>query len=297
MSKTIVFFGNERLATGVTTTCPTIRALIANGYNIATIISHSTISNPSRSFRKLEIESIAKEYNIPILFPPKLDEVKDYLKSLSASAGVLVAYGKIVPQSIIDIFPFGIINIHPSDLPLHRGPTPLESIILDGSSQTAVSIMQLSKGMDEGAVFAKQYIQLDGNESKQELANQVAEVGKNLVIDNLPGILSSRIKPIPQDSSLATYDRLISKDDGNIDISKTANQIEREIRAYTTWPKSRLSIADQNIIVTKAHVTNSINSQLDVKCGNSTILSIDELIAPSGRTMSAKSFINGYLNT
>ncbi len=293
-SKTIIFFGNERLATGVTTSCPTLRALIENGFNIAAIVSNYSVGSPSRSMRELEIEQIAIEHNIPIFFPNKLSDISEKLIKLKADIGILVAYGKIIPQSIIDIFPAGIINIHPSNLPLHRGPTPIESVILDGSKETAVSVMKLSKDMDNGPVYVKQIVKLNGLETKQDLSDKIGEIGKELVINNLLDILSCKLTPHKQDEALATYDQLIKKDDGIINNNKTAEQIERSIRAYAIWPKSRISIYDNDIIITKAHVSNSINSALDIECADSTILSIDELIAPSGRKMNAKDFLNGY---
>ena len=145
----VIFFGNERLATGVTTTAPTLRALIAAGYELVAVVSHYEQAN-SRTSRDLEIAAVAKEQNIPLLLPNKPSEIFEQLKSFNADVGVLVAYGKIIPQSIIDIFHKGIINIHPSALPMHRGPTPVESVMLNGESFTAVSVMQLVSAMDAG---------------------------------------------------------------------------------------------------------------------------------------------------
>lgn len=203
------------------------------------------------------------------------------------------AYGRIISQETIDEFPFGIINIHPSDLPLHRGPTPIESVILDGSSQTAVSIMQLSKQMDKGAIIAKQIVHLRKDETKQDLTDTLADIGKELILTILPKILTRDISTTPQDDSLATYSRLIEKHHGIIDTSKTANLIEREIRAYSGWPKSKITISGVTLIATKAHVSKCISSVFDLKCANSTILSIDEVVAPSGRKMLSQNFLNG----
>lgn len=293
-SKTIIFFGNERLATGVTTSCPIVNSLLTNGYNIAAIISNYSIATPSRKTRMLEIESIAKKNNIPIFFPNKSEEILDIVKKYNPDIGILSAYGKIISQETIDEFPFGIINIHPSDLPLHRGPTPIESVILDGSSQTAVSIMQLSKQMDKGAIIAKQSISLRKNENKQDLTDTLADIGKELILKILPKILSRDIKATLQDDSLATYSKLIEKRHGIIDTSKPADLIGREIKAYSGWPKSQITISGVALIVTKAHVSKCINSALDLKCANSTILSIDEVIAPSGRKMLSQDFLNGH---
>src|SRR4051812_13795891 len=122
-SPTIVFFGNERLATGVTTTLPTFRALLHAGYHIAAVVLHDNPAT-SRNKRPVEIIALAKHSNIPVLYPHKLADITDKLAALNADVGVLVAFGKIIPQATIDLFPCGIVNVHPSLLPKHRGPTP-----------------------------------------------------------------------------------------------------------------------------------------------------------------------------
>jgi methionyl-tRNA formyltransferase len=247
----LIFFGNERLATGVTTTAPVLRMLISEGYEIAALVLNNAPAR-SRTKREVEIASVAHAYHIPILFPDKLSDINGELTEYDAIAAVLVAYGKIVPQSVIDIFPKGIINIHPSLLPLHRGPTPIESVILSGENETGVSLMQLAKDMDAGPVFAQEKIQLDGEEAKQELADRLIELGARMIKNNLPSILAGDLNPVQQDSSLATYDSLIQKEDGLMDWSKPAEQLAREVRAYAGWPKSRSIIAGKDVIITKA---------------------------------------------
>ncbi|MGC1176964.1 MAG: methionyl-tRNA formyltransferase, partial [Candidatus Saccharimonadales bacterium] len=149
-SKKIVFFGNERLATGVTTEVWTLRQLLEEGYVIAAVVVAQKNTGPSRSARPLEIVALAEKHHIPVLSPEKPADIAEKLQAFGADIGVLVAYGKIVPQSVIDIFPAGIVNIHPSLLPKHRGPTPIESAILNGDEETGVSLMKLTAQMDTG---------------------------------------------------------------------------------------------------------------------------------------------------
>jgi methionyl-tRNA formyltransferase len=301
VSKTIVFFGNERLATGVDTTAPTLGALIEAGYNIAAVVSHYEVGT-SRKSRVLEIDEVAKRHNIPVHLPEKPEHLAQELKALGADAGVLVAYGKIVPQSVINIFPRGIINIHPSLLPLHRGPTPVESVILDGSTSTGVSIMALAKEMDAGPIYARSEVELHGKETKQELADQLLEIGGSMLLEVLPGILDGSIVALPQDDSRATYDALIAKKDSWIDWHKPAFELEREIRAFTEWPKSRARLADKEIIITKAHVTDRalkpgetlIEAKQLIIGTSQQSLAIDKL-KPAGKPeMTAQAFLAGY---
>lgn len=305
----IVFFGNERLATGVNTTAPTLQALIDAGYDIKAVVSNYE-RGTSRNARELEIKEVADKHGIPVLLPEKPADIIDQLESFEAEAAVLVAYGRIVPQSIIDMFPKGIINIHPSLLPLHRGPTPIESVILDGSRVTGVSVMQLVKAMDAGPVYGQSEVALTGQETKQELADQLLEIGGKMVIELLPGILDGSIAAKPQDDSAATYDKMINKEDGKLDFNKPAEQLEREIRAYTEWPKSYGVLAEREVIITKAHngepraedrglrtetgkVFQTETKELAVQTGEGLLI-IDALKPAGKNEMTAKEFLAGY---
>lgn len=300
-SPTIVFFGNERLATGVSTSCPTFSALLAAGYNIAAVVLHNE-TGTSRKKRPLEIAELAQRNNIPVLYPHKLAEIAEELKDMGAEAGVLVAFGKIIPQSIIDIFPSGIINVHPSLLPKHRGPTPIESIILAGETETGVSIMQLSAEMDAGPVFAQSTFSVPNHASKQELAGSLSEIGSKMIVQYLPAIIRGELTPKVQDESQATYDSLIEKSSGRIDWTKPAEMLEREIRAYHAWPKSTASLAEHELIITEVDVVITSGSpgeytatakELLVYCGTNS-LSIKRLQPLNKKEMPVQAFIAGY---
>ncbi len=305
MSGRIVFFGNERLATGVQTTAPTLQALITAGYEVAAVVSNYEQAT-SRSKRDLEIAEVAKAHKIPLLLPKSPLEIKQQLADYKTEVAVLVAYGKIVPEEIINLFPKGIVNIHPSLLPKHRGPTPIESVILEGALETGVSVMRLVKAMDAGPVYGQSVLPLTGTETKQLLADKLLEIGSAMVVELLPGILDGTIVALPQDDTRATYDKLISKDDGLIDWTKPAVQLEREIRAFIEWPKSRTTLAGFEVIITGAHVeklpadkqlpAGSVSiqeKQLVVNTGEGTL--VLEKLKPAGKAeMTAQAFLAGY---
>lgn len=303
----LVFFGNERLATGHVTSAPVLRMLVAAGYDVVAVVSNYSQSQ-SRKSRQLEIAEVARELGIPLLLPTKPSEIIEQLHDFKAVAGVLVAYGKIVPQSVIDIFPRGIVNIHPSLLPLHRGPTPIESVMLSGELETGVSLMQLSKAMDAGGVYAQvRYTLAEGlglwpaKLTKQVLADTLLSMGGELLNKYLPAILEGSLLPAAQDEATATYDKLIKKSDGIVNLTLPAKQIERQIRAFAGWPGSSLEIAGRNVTVIKASLVADsgvprtvtvVNGRLLVH-GTYGALEIKRL-KPAGKSeMEARAFLAG----
>lgn len=304
-SNKIVFFGNERLATGVSTNLATLLNLKKNGYEIKAIISKNNTGKSSRKYRELEVERFASENNIPFHMPTKIIDLKEEIEAMGAEIGILVAYGKIVPASVFNIFPHGIINIHPSLLPKGRGPTPIESAILNGLSETGVSIMQLAEAMDAGPVYAQQKISIDNKKiTKQELALELLGAGSDLVVKILPGILNNEITPKPQNEKEASYNQLIYKTDGKIAWNKPAAEIDREIRAYASWPKSSAKLGNIEVIVTKARVNPSEPSQLEGKISveneeivvttKKDLLIIERLMPINKKEMPVKDFLRGY---
>lgn len=294
-SKTLLFFGNERLVSGLKkTNAPILQGLIDRGYTIKAVVSHHT-DGQSRTSRSLEVAEIAKAHNIPVLLPNRPTDIKDQIARLGADAAILVAYGRIIPQSIIDLFPLGIINIHPSLLPAYRGPTPIESAVLNGDTKTGVSIMQLTAGMDTGPVYAQTEIALDDRQTKFDLYDVVIDKSAQLLFDVLPHILDGSLTPVPQNDANASYSQLLNKSDSRLDpTTLTAIEADRQVRAYLGFPKTKLTLLGQECIITKTHVEANQKTPLDIKCRDGAFLSIDELIAPSGRRMNSSAFLNGY---
>jgi methionyl-tRNA formyltransferase len=209
--------------------------------------------------------------------------------------GVLVSYGVIVSNFVLDHFAPGIINFHPSLLPKHRGPSPVETTILEGDSKAGVSVMQLAEKMDAGPIFAQATIPLTGHESAPMLYEMIVDQCGDWFAEQLQMIFDGRSKPQNQDDSAATYTRMFTKQDGQLDPSaKPADALEREVRAFRGFPKSRLRWNSQDIIVTKSHILGqNETAPMTVPCVNATTLVIDELIAPSGKHMNAEAYLRG----
>lgn len=301
-SKTIVFFGNERLATGVKTTNPTVKKLLNAGYDVAQIVSKR--DNKSSKISKLEIEELAVAKQIPLSLNDDLDTLEKKIKSINPDIGVLIAYGVIIPPSLIELFPYGIVNIHPSLLPAWRGPTPIEQTILSGAEETGVSIMQLVAKMDAGPLLGQESIQLSGQETKQQLADLLLEKGSNLLLEYLPKIFAGSITTTPQIGTV-TYCHKIQKTHGIIDWQKPAIQLEREIRAYSGWPKSQTNLGNKQLIITDAVSTKTNgpvgkveindNNELIIYCSTGS-LNIRRLQPAGKKEMSADEFLRGYKN-
>lgn len=305
-TKKIVYFGNERLISGLDKTdAPILQGLIARGYDVVAVVSHHSLSN-SRNQRELEVAEIAKEHGIPVLLPARPSDIIDELRTFGADVAVLAAYGRIISQQVIDLFPLGIVNIHPSLLPQYRGPTPIESSILGGDTQTGVSIMQLSAGMDEGPVYAQRSLAVADTVKKFDLYAQIVGLSTALFFDVFPSILDGSLQPTPQNGSDATYSQLIQKSDGTIDWNKGAQRIEREIRAYQGWPQSRTTLGKVEVIVTAATVVqresnlapgelklNETATSLLVGTSNGDI-QIDAIKPLGKKEMPIQAFLAGY---
>ena len=291
-SAKIVFFGTEDFSLTALT------GLIEAGYTIAAVVTKPD-SKKGRGQQLVApaVKVLATRHNIPVWQPEKLTDIADDIRALGSVTGVLVSYGKIVPQSIIDLFTPGIVNVHPSLLPRYRGPSPIESAIKNGDATTGVSIMQLSARMDAGPVYTAKEHPLLGTETRPELYHALADIGTNLLLESLPAIIDGSLQPTPQNEDNASYCQLLEKSSANLDLTTlTASEAERIVRAHIGFPKSKVTVAGHTIIITKAHVSEHQKTPLDLVCQDSAYLSVDELIAPSGRQMSGDAFLRGYLN-
>lgn len=299
MSQTdsLVFFGTDAFS------LPSLVRLIAEDRPIAAVVTKpDTATGRGRHLTLPAVKRLAEANNLPVYQPAQVAQLLPVLERLHASAGVVVAYGKIIPQSIIDAFPKGLINVHASLLPRWRGASPIEHAILSGDEVTGVTLMQIEAGLDTGPTFTSEKFQLTGQETRLDLYEQLAELGANLLAADLSAILGGTIAAVPQDTAQATTTGLITKADGHIDWSKPARELEREIRAYLGWPGSRTQIAGRDVIITAARAVAasgpngkayvSASKELAVYAGRGSII-IDRL-KPAGKTeMSGTAFLAG----
>lgn len=289
INQPIVFFGTDEHS------LLALKILIDAGIPVAAIVTKpDAAKGRGKKLTAPAVKTYGLASGIPVWQPTKLKDISADIEALGSPLGILVSYGKIIPESIIKLFTPGIINVHPSLLPTYRGPSPIESAIANRDNKTGVTIMQLAKEMDTGPIYSQAPYALDGTETKPELYTTLFTLGTNLLISALLGIISGALQPTQQGEQ-ASYCSLLGKQDGELDLTVlTPGEAESHIRAYLGFPRSRLSVGPYSIIVTKAHGVMTKNTPLDLECANGAFLSIDELVAPSGKTMNSADFLRGY---
>jgi methionyl-tRNA formyltransferase len=226
------FFGTPDIASN------TLDILLNNGYIPSVIItSPDKESGRGMNMHESSVSIWAKENNIPCLKPEKIDQnFIDKFKKLNIDLSIVVAYGKILPETLINISKLGTINIHYSLLPLYRGASPLESTLLNGDDVTGVSIQQMEFKLDSGPIIAHKEIPININCTKDDLKNQLIKWGGNLLCEIIPDIINKKINPKKQNESEATYCKKIKKGDGEIDLQGNAIKNYNKYRAFYGWP-------------------------------------------------------------
>lgn len=293
MKNPIIFFGTEDFS------AVSCQKLIDENFEIAGIITKpDSKKGRGQKLQSPKVKQIGEKFRIPVLQPQKMSEIIEFMKNFENPVGVLVSFGRIIPQEIIDLFTPAIVNVHPSLLPKYRGPSPIESAILNGDSKTGVSLMKLSKEMDAGDIYSQEEIKLSKTETASELYKICGKVGAEMLVRDLPKIISGELKGEKQDNSQAEYCQLLKKSDSILDPkNQTAKQAEQQIRAFEIFPKSKIMIDERTIIIKSAEVLDHDmkKSPLTLKFADGAFLNIKTLITPTGKETTAESFINGYL--
>ena len=287
MSKTIVFFGSGPVA------AKSLEYLTRH-FQVEFVITKAV---PAHHKGIAPVEKLASRLALPILFASSKRELDMIITEhhFTSTLGIIIDYGVIVSQKVIDTFESGIINSHFSLLPQWRGADPITFSILSGQPKTGVSLMVIDVGLDTGKLITQKSLTIDPTDTTPTLTNKLIDLSNSLLSDYLPGYLSGKVKPRNQPHpDRATFSRKLTKADSALDFTKPANILEREIRAFSGWPKSRMTFGDNQLIIIKAHVEPTKKTPLHIACGDGAFLSIDELIAPSGKKMTAAAFLRGY---
>lgn len=264
----IAFFGTPPFTTDF------LDVLAANGYSPSLVVT-----GPDRpSGRGMTIQSPAPktwadEHNVKVLQPEKLDDV--FFAELSETQWdifVVVAYGKIMPQRVIDLPKYGTINVHYSLLPKYRGATPTESAILNGDTVTGVTIQQMVYKLDAGNILSTKEVTIESNDTTPILRDRLNDEALKLLPTTIADIFAGNISPVVQDESLATSCTKITKEMGELNLSDDGVLNDRKYRAYHGWPGSYFFDNGKRIKITKAHLEDGL-------------FVIDEVIPENGKRM------------
>lgn len=296
ISETIVFFGSGPVA------AKSLELLLL-WCDVEAVV---TKPQPPHHRELFPVIDIAQKYELPLFTASNRQELDELIgqSAFKSRIGVLVDYGIIVSQKVIDSFDLGIVNSHFSILPEWRGADPITFAVLSGQQQTGVSLMLLVPRMDEGPLIAYSEYDLLPTITTPELTDDLIEISNALLERTLPRYLAGTIEPQPQTVTKrqASYSRKIAKEDGILDWRKTAEELEREVRAFAGWPKSRTELAGKTIVITKAHVVETAckPGQLIIKDKTLTLgtkhngLGIDMLIPAGKKEMPVLAFLAGY---
>lgn len=226
---------------------------------VATVSAPDRPAGRSGELRAVPVASAARGLGVPLLQPSRIrdPETIEAIRALRPDLGVLADYGQIVPQALLDVFGHGILNVHPSLLPRHRGASPIPATIVAGDSETGVTLIRMDAGLDTGPIVAVHRWDLSGDETAPELEARAAAAGADLVATTLSPWLRGDVAAIPQAAHGVTVTRPLRREDGRLDPTKPAALLERQVRAYQPWPGSFVETAAGRLIAWRAFVDTS----------------------------------------
>ncbi len=286
----------------------TLKELINSKHSVQLVVTQP--DKPKGRSDKLcpsPVKEVALEAGIPVFQPEKMrtEETYETLASYNADAMIVVAYGRIIPKNILDLPKYGCINVHASLLPKYRGAAPIQWAVLDGEKSSGVSIMQMDEGLDTGDIIAQSEIVLDKKETSDSLFDKLSLEGGHLLLKTLDEIEAGTSKRTPQpEVSTTEYARMITKADGLVDWTKSAEEIERLVRGMNSWPGAYTfmdgknvklwdcDIIDENTDAQPGTVTRADKNALTVQTGKGQI-KINELQLQGKKRMAFDAFLRG----
>lgn len=279
----IVFFGTPDFAV------PTLEQLLQHFTVVGCVTQPDSAFGRTRALVPPPVKHYAVAAGLPILQPRRLKQrteegrlFLEELKALEPDLVVLIAYGNIIPKEVLAVPRFGFLNLHLSLLPVLRGPSPAQYAILEGRTETGVTLMKMDEGMDTGDIIAQKTIPLHTTDTATSLYERLGACAAEMIPTDLCAYLNGTLTPVPQEHGRATLTRLIKKEDGLIDWGKTPQEIERHIRAYTPWPGAYTISHGVRIKILTAH------------CASDNRLIIDRVQPEGKRPMSYADFLRGH---
>lgn len=297
----IVFMGTPQAAV------PSLEKILHDGHEIVAVYTQP--DRPSGRGNKLTappVKEFALHHNLQVFQPTKIrtPDALEIFKSHAADVAVVVAYGRILPKTLLEAFPHGALNVHFSLLPKYRGAAPVNWAIVNGEKKTGVTTMKMDEGLDTGDILLVSETEIGADETAVELMTRLSFTGAELLSETLKKL--DEITPRPQNHDEATLAPIMKKEDGVIDWNLTAVEIANRVRGFEPFPTSYTKYQDKKLTIWKAKPTNegpmtndrgqileSKGDKLFVACGNQTVLQIEELQLEGKKRMPTRDFLNG----
>lgn len=252
----VVFMGTPDFAVG------TLKAIIEAGYDVAAVVTQP--DKPKGRSKSLVFSPVKEEavaHGITVLQPERArDEAfVEELRTYNADVIVVVAFGQLLPASIINMPGYGCINVHASLLPKYRGASPIQWAVIDGCEYSGVTTMKMDEGLDTGNILMVEKVKLDAKETGGSLFDRLSDVGAHLLVKTLEGLEAGTITPVKQDDSESTYVKMLHKSFGKMDFNKSAAELERLIRGLNPWPSAFTYIDGKMLKIWDADVVDNIS--------------------------------------
>lgn len=308
----IVFFGSPEFAV------PTLEALLTSAHQVVGVVTQpDRPRGRGQQLREGPVKVVARAHGVPTLQPLSLKqpEFVTQFAALGAELGVVAAYGKLLPESLLATPALGMINVHASLLPKYRGAAPIHRAIAAGEHETGISIMRVVKALDAGPVLAMARRPIDPNETSAEVERGLAAIGARLLVETVDLLANGTASETPQDDRASSYAPRLTKEDGLIDWARSAQALHDHVRAMHPWPHASTFLDGRRIIVLRTSVVEASSEQsgdiahetmpppgtvvvargalLHVATGGG-ILQIDELQAEGSRPMTSRDFLAGH---
>jgi methionyl-tRNA formyltransferase len=294
----LVFLGTPAFAV------PTLESVVEAGHEVLVVVTQP--DRPSGRGQRTApppVKETAMRLGLPTYQPERIrrPEAVEHLRSLGTEAMVVVGYGQIIPQAVIDLAPLGIINVHASLLPKYRGAGPIQWAIINGEARTGVTTMRIDAGLDTGDMLLKAETEIGPEENAVELGRRLAASGADLLVKTLGGLARGTIVPQKQDPAEATYAPMLKKEDGQIDWTADARAIHNRVRGMQPWPGAYTRFRGQTLHVWKARPAGGVVAPLGrfaslrppcVSCGSGA-LELLEVQLEGRKRMAAADFVNG----
>ena len=297
----VIFMGTPDFAV------PTLEALIEKHEVLAVVTQPDKPKGRGKAVLMTPVKEKAIEYEIPVYQPVKVrdPEFVELLKTMAPDVIVVVAFGQILPKSILDLPKYGCVNVHASLLPKYRGAAPIQWAVIDGEKESGVTTMMMDVGLDTGDMLEQKAIPLDEKETGGSLFDKLSALGGSMILSTLKGLENGTITRTPQGESETSYAKMLTKEMGHIDWTKDAASIERLVRGLNPWPSAYTRLGDKMLKIWKAQVVSEesgaepgciVKVEKDhilVQTGKG-MLAISELQLEGKKRMPVEAFLNGY---